>query len=372
MQTTKYLVLLLFIPFIAFNTACSPGYVRVEHINNITIEDLGALPGGNHSTAWDINDGGYIVGSSATTSSGNRRAFVIHGQGMQSLGTLPGGGTSQAFGISNNGYIVGSAINSSGKLHAFVNRYNTMKDMGAFPPEDSIGSSSIAFAANNTPLIAGKVDLAGVVWNLNGIPNFPPYPPSILVTAPGNFTPAITYDINNNGQAAGTLLAEAIGFRWTQGGGIERLSTLGPADDDAYGINTHGHVVGQALLAPPVRYHAVLWTTPSTIHDLGTLGGDNSAARDINNSGTVVGHSEDASGHTQAFIWRRSLGMKSLGTLGGNNSEAYAINSEGVIVGKSEDSEGRTRATRWKVSIGETVIDLEPAPSYGGDFFNAE
>ena len=141
---------------------------------------------------------------------------------------------------------------------------------------------------------------------------------------------------------------------------------------DAYGINTHGHVVGQALLAPPVRYHAVLWTTPSTIYDLGTLGGDNSAARDINNSGTVVGHSEDASGNTQAFIWRRNLGMKSLGTLGGNNSEAYAINSEGVIVGKSEDSEGRTRATRWKVSIGEFVIDLEPTPSYGGDFFNPE
>lgn len=358
-QISKLIVLipLAFITFVSLYSCTSPP-IAFTYISKITVTDLGRFPTGKNSTARDINDGGYIVGSSDTTSSGDRRAFVIHGLGMTSLGTLPGGGESDAHGISENGSIVGAAFNSAGVRHGFFNRLNIMRDLGAFPPENGIGSHSYAYAVSDSHFIVGFVGIAGVVWNLSGTPNFPPFPPFTRVTDPGSFRPAVAFDINNSGQVAGTLLSEAVGFRWSSGT-IENLQTLGAADDDAYGINNLGHVVGKALLAPPVRYHAVLWKTPSTIRDLGTLGGTNSSAQDINDNGVVVGYSETASGDTHAFIWRSDLGMRSLGTLGGNNSKAFAINSSGVIVGESETASGETHATRWNVTIGRKAIIAE-------------
>ncbi len=333
--------------------ACAP--FKTEYLAEVQVIDLGTLPGGGNSTARDINNGGYIVGSSDTSSDtssgGDRRAFVIHGQGMQNLGTLPSGGASRAYGINESGYIVGSAVNSANILHGFVARYGVMRDLGAYPPEDDIGSSSQAYALNSSLLIAGKVDLVGGTWELNGTPTFPPFPPFTAVTDPGQFTPTIAYDINDNGQIAGTLLSFSAGFRKTSGS-LEKLKPLSAADDDAFAINSQGLVVGQALLAPPVRYHAVLWSNPETVLDLGTLGGENSSARDINDRGTIVGYSETASGETKAFIWRPLLGMQSLGTLGGQNSKAFAINADGLIVGESETASGDVHATLWKVSIG--------------------
>lgn len=367
-----FLILVLLLMFlIVMGVSCAPILFSLQYISEITVTDLGTLPGGRNSVAWDINEGGYIVGGSdtSTSSSGDRRAFVIDAQGIHNLGTLPVGGRSYALGISNNGYIIGAAKNYHGHLHGFITtRYGVMRDLGAFPPEDEIGSSSCAYAVNGAPLVAGNVDLAAVVWDINGTPDFPPFPPNTLINPPGPFRPAIAYDINNKGQAAGTLLSEGTGFRWSLGN-LERLEKLGNgANDNAYGINSRGEVVGRALLAPPVRYHAVMWPNPSTVHDLGTLGGKDSSARDINDNGTVVGYSETASGDTHAFVWRPNMGMRSLGTLGGKNSRAYAINSDGVIVGESETATGEVHATRWDVVFKTIVVTRNKfGPAPGGD-----
>ena len=334
-------------------------------ISDIQIIDLGALPGGTTSSARDINEAGNIVGSSQTLS-GATHAFIISGGVMTDIGTLPGGDTSRAFGINDLNHVVGGAnllslITGDLVFHGFEWQGGVISDLGAFPPEDDINSGSNANAINNDGLIAGNIDLAGVVWDLSGVPNFPPFPPSVRITDPGSFAPAITFDINNAGQAAGTLLSSAVGFRW-QAAVLEPLVPLtGVADDDAFGINELGEVVGVGAIGPPVHYHAAYWPDPATAQDLGTLGGDNSEARDINNDRTIVGSSETVSGDTEAFIWHADFGMKSLGTLGGANSRAFGINSAGQIVGESETAAGQVHATLWSVTFATVIqIDIKP------------
>jgi probable HAF family extracellular repeat protein len=330
-----------------------------EVISDIQVIDLGTLPGGAHSTAADINDTGEIVGTSETTS-GEDHAFIITiGPVMSDIGTL-GGDRSSASGINDFGQVVGNSSNLLGVIHGFEWQDGVIRDLGAFPPQDDSGSESRAFAVNNSGLIAGHVDLAGVVWDLAGVPNFPPFPPYVRVTDPGPFSPAIALDINDAGKAAGTLLSLAQGFRW-QAGVLEPLAVLQARDDDAFGINNSGQVVGRGLLATPDRIHAVIWPDPSTVLDLGTLGGDNSEAFDINDDGLVVGDSETTTGDTVAFVWRADLGIRSLGTLGGANSKAFAVNAMGQIVGESETSTGEVHATLWTITIAtEVQIDIKP------------
>jgi probable HAF family extracellular repeat protein len=235
-----------------------------------------------------------------------------------------------------------------------------MRDLGAYPPEDNIGSQSFANAINDAGLIAGSVDLAGVVWNLAGVPNFPPFPPNVRVTDPGPFHPARTNGINNAGQAVGKNLSIPSGFRW-QSGTLTLLPSPGPEDDEAFGINNLGEVVGRGLLGPPLRYHAVKWPNLTTVLDLGTLGGTNSEARDINDDGLVVGSSQTQSAGTMAFVWRADLGMQALGTLGGSYSAASAINASGQIVGTSSTSGGALHAVLWTITLATAIaIDVKP------------
>src|ERR1700730_10032635 len=60
--------------------------------------DLGTLPGGDYSCAFDVNTKGSVVGESNTAT--NVRAFIWDSTGgMRDLGTLPGDNGSRAFGI---------------------------------------------------------------------------------------------------------------------------------------------------------------------------------------------------------------------------------------------------------------------------------
>src|SRR5437016_1723317 len=82
-----------FVPFVVMLitlTALQPSSAQATRWN-ITILDLGLLPGDDFSFARDINNAGQIVGTSYGDSGASSRAFIWENGTMKDLETLPGG-----------------------------------------------------------------------------------------------------------------------------------------------------------------------------------------------------------------------------------------------------------------------------------------
>ena len=174
--------------------------------------------------------------------------------------------------------------------------------------------------------------------------------------------------INSAGQVAGVstyTYGNNRAFLWTPGSGMQLLPTLGGLRSEAIAINDSGQVVGVSTDAFSPRDRAFLWTATGGIQDLGALSGDNaSQALAINASGQVVGGSYNttSSGNTHAFRWTAAGGMQDLGA--GNGSFAYAINASGAVVGYMANVGGDFDPFLWTAP--STVQTL---PDYGGGGF---
>jgi probable HAF family extracellular repeat protein len=205
------------------------------------------------------------------------------------LGSLDAGGVvdvSYANGIDRFGHVVGSSYTAL-SLHAYLwTKPQGMQDLGTLG-----GSTSIAYAINDSGTVVGQADLA------------------------------------NGDQHA---------FSWTQSGGMQDLGTLGGHESVAFGINDAGQIVGESYPANGVAPHAFLWSKDHGMQDLGTLGGNTSEALAINNVGEVVGDSSTAASRIHAFVWSKAKGMQDLGTFASYDpSYAYGINEIGRVVGYS-------------------------------------
>jgi len=190
---------------------------------NGTLRDLGLLPGGDWSSAYDINNSGYVVGY-GTTGSGAMRGFVWNpSQGIAELGTL-GGRDSHATAINDSGEIVGNASLVDGTAHAFVAIGAMMTDLG------TLGSGSYAQDIND----AGET--VGYSWLSSGAnthaflyQNGTMLDLNALISAWG-WELLAAYGINNNGQIVGEGLfqGQAHAFRLDP---IESASYSGAGQD---------------------------------------------------------------------------------------------------------------------------------------------
>jgi probable HAF family extracellular repeat protein len=88
--------------------------------SQLSIIDLGTLPGGDGSIAFGINDSGLVVGA-CETASGYQHACLWNKGKITDLGTLPGGEDySTANAINSRGQVVGRSNTASGEYHALL------------------------------------------------------------------------------------------------------------------------------------------------------------------------------------------------------------------------------------------------------------
>jgi probable HAF family extracellular repeat protein len=134
------------------------------------IIDLGALshdPSFDFSEAFDINDGGQVVGLTTVRGGHGIHAFLWEKGVMTDLGTL-GGDWSEAHAINNAGQIVGySGTSELYGIHAFFWDKGVMVDLGTVG-----GPVAKAFGINEKGDIVGATAL---VWNPSypGVPDQP-------------------------------------------------------------------------------------------------------------------------------------------------------------------------------------------------------
>ncbi|HEX9162187.1 MAG TPA: hypothetical protein VF980_10820 [Thermoanaerobaculia bacterium] len=127
---------------------------------------LQALPDGNHSIAWGLNDLGQAVGESNSLTSSSRAVMWQNdaAHSILDLGVLPGDTLSAAAAINNAGQIIGTSSPSifSGTTRAFFYQNGTMYDLATLvAPTDGFWTIDYVFAINNAGQILAMGSSAG-------------------------------------------------------------------------------------------------------------------------------------------------------------------------------------------------------------------
>ena len=332
-----------------------------------SVIDLGSLGGpGTIPFVFDMNNAGWVAGSSNLVAGGPQHAFVWFGGGpLLDLGTLEKG----ACPACNSG---SGGPNGIGEV-AIGSETSRM---------DPNGEDFCAYGTHRQCLAA--------VWRsgkMTALPNLP-----------GGYN-ANAFGINDRGQLAGfaetgfadTACAEATPFQvnrfqavlWGPGGEIQKLSPLERMGDTvgfAFGLNNSGQVAGSSGTCstqglPPANatgLHAVLWEKDGTPTYLGTLGDSKNtkfnAAASVNERGEVSGTSQFTDGTIHSFLWTRQTGMHDLGTLPGAFATiagcCRTLNNKGQVVGFSIDGETfESRAFLWENNVITDLNKLIPAGS---------
>jgi probable HAF family extracellular repeat protein len=279
--------------------ASNSGGYRATFWSHGTLQptNLGALPGGNYSSAFAINDAGEVAGASNIAHAIVPFIWTLTG-GLQRVPLLAGDNCGEGFGINRYGHVAGYSSGPNGARAFLWTPAAGSRNLGTLPG----GSYSRAYAVNDSDQVVGA-----------------------------SASPA--------GKRA---------VLWTSTGNIRNLGTLpGDTSSEASAINNIGEVIGYST--GPGGQRAFLWTAATGMQDLGVLsGGNSSRAFDINDLGFVVGSSTSSSGD-HAFIWTRQTGMRDLNSvatarLGVIFVEAHSINYTGeiLIMGKVRQSSGGT------------------------------
>ncbi len=250
----------------------------VVYTDGVGLSTLPPLNPGEAALARDINDQGQVVGQS-----GSRAVRWTNGV-AEDLGVLdPTSPSAEAYGINNLGNVSGSSTKSGG-THAFFHSEATgMVDL--FPTSTGPGFLSYGHDINELNQVAGYVGSRAFRWTDGTIQD---------LGVPDGYALSYAWAINDSGQVAGqvkTATGSATRVaRYTDGTGWEILGGSGE-DNQAWGINNDGTVVGQAWVGGPIT-EAVVYIDGSGLLGLDDLapGSDYTfmTAWDINDAGQIA------------------------------------------------------------------------------------
>ena len=324
----------------------------------ITVTDLGLLPGGTMSSArainndgagkvvgiatdaslmpqrvvWDlasgtiirtlpnydpsstaepesINDLGQVSGTERISSSLSTGVFWDAGGAVFGLPALAGGSTVHmtAHQINTDGYVVGSSREGTPGY-----RVHPVMWQGVSAPVSlgflANGSGGTAFGINDARHVVGEASTGttsrGFLWRGGALVD--------LGAVGGSAASSRAVAVNNAGVIAGTSDAGTIPVQWryalsdnSSNPTLQRLPVpSGLVFATPAAINDGGDIVGTATLSNYAGTHAVLWRGGEAI-DLGTWpGGRNSRAFGINRSGKIVGEGDlNGDGRNHALLW---------------------------------------------------------------------
>jgi probable HAF family extracellular repeat protein len=332
---------------------------QAKHLPLYTVTDLGVLGAGTNSAGYDMNDIGWVAGSSNLIPGGPQHAFLWYGgDPLKDLGTLGG-------------------LNSAADGPNWFGEAPVISEIAKRDPD---GEDFCGFGT--------RLQCRGAIWRYGKLTS--------LRGLPGGRN-ALSIGINNLGQVVGwaengirdstcatATPGQAFRFeavKWAPNGEIHELPPLRSKGDTvtfSFGINDRGQAVGSSGTCstqglPPANttgLHAVLWERDGSPRYLGTLGDASNtmfnAATSINDLGEVVGTSQYVDGTIHSFLWTRATGMQDIGTLPGAFATiagcCHTINNRGEVVGFSIDGNGST-AFLWKDNVIRDLNTLIPADS---------
>jgi probable HAF family extracellular repeat protein len=270
------------------------------------LRDLGALPGNNSSSVFEVNGNGVGVGASETTTYDPYTGWpadhaVMYADGeVKDLGTLPGGFESQANDINSNGLVSGFASNGvpdpysmfqwGTQARSFVWQNGVMTDIGTLGGPDAV---------------------------------------SLTLNARGEIT---GQSYTNSTANPRTRMPTTDPFLWRHGD-MRDLGTLGGVFGVPMWMNNRGDVVGFSDLAGDETGHPFLWNGKRML-DLGTLGGSFGQANWINDSGDVVGVASLPGDNTaHAFLWRHGAMTDLTGASSAQCTYPESVNARDEAVG---------------------------------------
>lgn len=294
-------------PYVAHAFAWREGQLR----------DLGALPGNNSSSVFEVNGNGVGVGASETTTNDPFTGFplmhaVMYGNGrVKDLGTLPGGFEAQANDINDQGLVSGFASN------------------GILDPYSMLpwGTQARSFIWQN-----GKMSDIGTLGGPDAL--------SLTLNARGQITGQSYTNATPNPD---TEVPTQDPFLW-QNGRMRDLGSLGGDFGLPNWMNNRGEVVGWSALAGDEPIHPFLWNGARMI-DLGTLGGSFGQANWVNNAGDVVGVATPPGDNTaHAFLWKQGTITDLTGASNPECTNPESVNARDEAVGHNCDE---TDALLW-------------------------
>jgi probable HAF family extracellular repeat protein len=279
-----------------------------------TATDLGDLGGGT-AEAWGIDNGGHVVGSSATSAAA-QRPFLWENGTMHELPVPAGYDRGDAMDV-NDGVtrlaaggvispddrpLVWTVSGSGGGFQAVMAELPRLSSGGAFAFAVSDNDLVVGYSNNSTGNLPVSWSLSGSGWTVSALPLLP------------SADAGVARDVNASGIIVGynriptSSCGGIVPVVWTSGGStVTQLPALGGSCGDAWKINESGQIAGFAS-DPQGRRHTVLWRPTVSGYTMTDLGAAGLARVGLNSSsagGTsveVVGTSFSKGG-TRATLW---------------------------------------------------------------------